>query len=292
MQKIQTTGREHFPCRLCEMESISERKAVKDIREWDKFLIPYEQAVEELKVKFKSLRKGFDDLGEYSPVEFVTGRVKKVSSILAKSRLLGLEYDEISEKMEDIAGIRIMCQLLGDIYHVVELLRERDGKDFTILYEKDYIRDKKESGYRSYHLVIKYPVHCAAGYREVLAEIQIRTLAMNFWAIIEHSLNYKFKDQVPERVQQRLQSAAASVWSLDLEMQELKEEIKSAQKLFKQNAMAVHSINSQLQLLSDIGENDLATRFQSRLDAILDFSSSESLEELYKQINEYLGEES
>jgi putative GTP pyrophosphokinase len=264
---------------------------VKDIREWDKFLIPYEQAVEELKIKFKTLRKGYDDLGEYSPIEFVVGRVKKVSSILAKSRLLGLDYDEISEKMEDIAGIRIMCQLLGDIYRVVELLRERDGKDFTILYEKDYIRDKKESGYRSYHLIIKYPVHCAAGYREVLAEIQIRTLAMNFWAIIEHSLNYKFKDQVPEPVQKRLQKAAASVWDLDLEMQALKEEIKSAQKLFKQNAMAVHSINSQLQLMSDIGESEMAAQFQSRMDAILDLSSSEPLEELHEQITDYLGED-
>ncbi|MDI9472629.1 MAG: GTP pyrophosphokinase family protein [Bacillota bacterium] len=264
---------------------------MKDIREWDTFLIPYEQAVEELKVKFKHLRRGYDDLGEYSPIEFVVGRVKKVSSILSKTRRLGIEYEEIAEKMEDIAGIRIMCQLLGDIYHVVELLRERDGKDFTILYEKDYIRDKKESGYRSYHLVISYPVYSAVGYREILAEIQIRTLAMNFWAIIEHSLNYKYQDQVPLSVRKRLQSAAASVWALDLEMQQLKEEIKSAQKLFKQNAMAVHNINAQLQLLSAVGDHDLAAHFQSRLDAILDLSSTERLEELYEQINSCLSGE-
>lgn len=260
---------------------------MKDIREWDKFLIPYEQAVEELKVKFKSLRKGYDDLGEYSPIEFVTGRVKKVSSILAKSRLLGLEYDEIGEKMEDIAGIRIMCQLLGDIYRMVELLRERDGKDFTILYEKDYIRDKKESGYRSYHLVIRYPVHCASGLVNVLAEIQIRTLAMNFWAIIEHSLNYKYNNQVPASIQKRLQSAAANVWGLDLEMQAIKEEIKSAQTLFKQNAQTVRNIHSQLQLLSDTGEEDLAAQMQARLDAILDLTSSETLESLYEQVTAF-----
>lgn len=93
--------------------------------------------------------------------------------------------------MEDIAGIRIMCQFVDDIDRVVEIIRERE--DMQILYEKDYVKNVKPSGYRSYHMVIRYPVYMAKGKVEILAEFQIRTLAMNFWATIEHSLNYKYK---------------------------------------------------------------------------------------------------
>lgn len=175
------------------------------IREWKKVLIPYEQSVDELKIKFKAIRKQYRDVSEYSPIEFVTGRVKKISSILEKSKRRHIPEDKIEELMEDIAGIRIMCQFRDDIYKVVELIRARDGKDLRIVYEKkDYISNPKGSGYKSYHVIIQYPVQTALGEQSVLAEIQIRTLAMNFWATIEHSLNYKYKDNIPENVMLRL----------------------------------------------------------------------------------------
>ncbi|NLY72102.1 MAG: GTP pyrophosphokinase family protein [Tissierellia bacterium] len=261
-----------------------------NVREWNRFLIPYEQAVEELKIKFKALRNGYREVGEYSPIEFVTGRVKKVSSILEKSKKLGIPYDEIQEKMEDIAGIRIMCQLLDDIYDVVDFIKARDGKDFTILYTKDYIKNPKESGYRSYHLVIKYPVHTAFGYTEVLAEIQIRTLAMNFWAIIEHSLNYKYQQKIPEKVKQRLEKSADAVWNLDAEMLAIKDEIISAQVLFEVNSDAVQSITTQIQLMNAWGQTDLAAQYQKKLDSILDLTSNDVLEELLSEINAHLEE--
>ena len=261
-----------------------------NVREWNRFLIPYEQAVEELKIKFKALRNGYREVGEYSPIEFVTGRVKKVSSILAKSKKLGIPYDDIQSTMEDIAGIRIMCQLLDDIYDVVDFIRERDGKDFTILYVKDYIKNPKESGYRSYHMVIKYPVHTAFGYQEILAEIQIRTLAMNFWAIIEHSLNYKYQKKIPRNVKERLEQAAISVWNLDAEMLAIKEEIASAQVLFEVNSDVVHSITTQIQLMHAWGLTKEAESYQNRLDEILDLTSSAALEELLRDMNSFLEE--
>ena len=113
---------------------------------WDEVLAPYEHAVEELKVKFKNIRKEFLTKGEYSPIEFVTGRTKKISSIISKANRL--EAEDIEKEIEDIAGIRIMCQFVDDIDTVVEILRKR--KDMQILYEKDYVRNVKESGYRSY----------------------------------------------------------------------------------------------------------------------------------------------
>ena len=118
------------------------------IQNWKNFLMAYEQAVDELKVKLKSIRKEYRRRNEYSPIEFVTGRVKEVSSILEKANKFEIPLDRVGEEMEDIAGIRIMCQFVDDIDKVVELLRVR--KDMQILYEKDYVNNVKASGYRSY----------------------------------------------------------------------------------------------------------------------------------------------
>ena len=123
------------------------------IGEWKTFLIPYEQAVEELKVKFRSIRKEYRRKSEYSPIEFITGRVKEISSILEKANKFNIPLDRIGYEMEDIAGIRIMCQFVDDIEKVVDIIRAR--KDMQLIYEKDYVTNVKESGYRSYHIIIK-----------------------------------------------------------------------------------------------------------------------------------------
>lgn len=215
---------------------------------WKNFLIPYEQTVEELKIKFKSLRNEYRKLDEYSPIEFVTGRVKQISSILEKCERIGLPLDRANE-LEDIAGIRIMCQLVDDIEKVVELVRDRDGKDLTILYEKDYVKNLKESGYRSYHIIIKYVVQTAMGEKELIAEIQIRTLAMNFWATIEHSLNYKFDKNMPEDIKLRLKNAAEAAFLLDKEMSEIRDVIMDSQGLFHKRSTAVEEVLNKMQEL-------------------------------------------
>ena len=152
-------------------------------------LTPYKQAVDELKVKLKGLRKQYE-VGEHnSPIEFVTGRVKPISSVIDKANK-GVSLLIVYEEMYDIAGLRIMCQFVDDIDIVVDILRQR--QDFKVIEERDYIRNTKESGYRSYHVIIKYPIETLSGQKHILAEIQIRTLAMNFWATIEHTLRYKY----------------------------------------------------------------------------------------------------
>ncbi|MDO4800472.1 MAG: GTP pyrophosphokinase family protein [Bacillota bacterium] len=238
------------------------------IQEWAKFLQPYEQAVEELKVKLKAIRDQYRELSEYSPIEFTTGRVKKISSILEKAERMSIPLDRLQDEMEDIAGLRIMCQFIDDIYSVAELIRERSGKDFKVLYEKDYIKNAKPSGYRSYHMIIRYPVYTAKGAREILVELQIRTLAMNFWATIEHSLQYKYKDAIPEEIVARLRNASDAATRLDEEMTLIAQEIRQAQTLFEEKSNTVREITRLIGYLSSADQMDRAMLYQARLDAL------------------------
>lgn len=200
------------------------------MKHWEQFLAPYKQAVDELKIKLKGLRGQYEMNSIHSPIEFVTGRVKPIASILDKAAQKGIPIDKLEKEMQDIAGLRMMCQFVDDIRDVVELLRKRN--DFEIVEERDYISHKKASGYRSYHLVIRYPVQTIKGEKKVLVEIQIRTLAMNFWATIEHSLNYKYKGQFPEDIRLRLQRASEAAFRLDEEMSLIRGEIQDAQAFF------------------------------------------------------------
>ncbi|WLR51601.1 GTP pyrophosphokinase family protein [Bacillus tianshenii] len=197
---------------------------------WELFLSPYKQAVDELKVKLKGMREQFKIQDSHSPIEFVTGRVKPIPSILAKARRKNISIERLEEEMQDIAGLRMMCQFVGDIKKVRTLLHNRN--DFTVVEERDYVSEKKDSGYRSYHMVISYPVQTVRGEKKILAEIQIRTLAMNFWATIEHSLNYKYQGQIPDEIKERLYRAAEAASRLDEEMSQIRGEIEEAQRLF------------------------------------------------------------
>ena len=196
---------------------------------WESFLDPYIQAVGELKIKLRGARKQYQKQNRHSPIEFVTGRVKPSESIKNKARLRGFTSENIAE-MQDIAGVRVMVQFVEDVDEVLGLLRNRD--DFRIIQERDYINHQKESGYRSYHVVIEYPVEMVNGQKKIFAEIQIRTLAMNFWATIEHSLNYKYQGAFPEELKTRLATTAKIAFALDEEMSKIREEIQEAQLLF------------------------------------------------------------
>ncbi len=123
-----------------------------------------------------------------------------------------------------------MVQFVDDVDEVLALLRGRH--DMTIVQERDYINNMKASGYRSYHVIVEYPVDTIDGQKTVLAEIQIRTLAMNFWATIEHSLNYKYKGEFPDEIKKRLETTAKIALELDEEMRKIREDIREAQLLF------------------------------------------------------------
>lgn len=197
--------------------------------DWDAFLTPYKQAVEELKVKLKGTREQYQKTSLHTPIEFVTGRVKPVSSILNKAARKQIPLEQLADKMQDLAGVRIVTQFVEDIDKVIELMRARS--DFEIISERDYIQKKKPSGYRSYHLILRYPVQMIEGEKKVLVELQIRTLSMNFWATIEHSLRYKYSGEIPEDINMRLQRAAEAAFWLDEEMSIIRDEVQEAQRI-------------------------------------------------------------
>lgn len=217
------------------------------IEKWRELLNPYELAVSEIQTKFEHLRKEHQDKGFYSPIEQVEGRVKKISSILDKCNKKGVRVDEIPEKIEDIAGIRIICQFVEDIQGLAEMIRMRS--DMKVKTEKDYISDVKESGYRSYHMIVWYTVDMIEGPRKIMVEIQIRTMAMNFWATIEHSLQYKYKMHMPPEINERLFRVADATEQLDKEMSQVRLEIMDAQNAFSRQARVVAEILNTIQNL-------------------------------------------
>ena len=177
-----------------------------EIQLWRSILSSYELAVQELIIKFEHLIKEYRTNDRYSPIEEVTGRVKSISSLLEKMQRKNIPMFRMEEEIEDIAGIRIICQFEEDIAEVARMIAAR--KDMEIKSEKNYLTHMKESGYRSYHLIIYYTVETIYGPKRLQVEIQIRTLAMNFWATIEHSLQYKYKGNMPPHVTERLSKAA------------------------------------------------------------------------------------
>ncbi|MGL4336236.1 MAG: GTP pyrophosphokinase [Turicibacter sp.] len=196
---------------------------------WLSFFEPYELALQELKINLRGIRQQYKTKGLHSPIEFVDGRIKTISSTLDKLKKMGLSINEI-EQVYDIAGIRINCQFIEDIYVVVELLKKR--QDLEIFETRDYIIHQRDSGYRSYHVHAYYHLETIDGMKKVMVEFQIRTLAMNFWASIEHTLNYKYEGQIPENIIGRLKQSAEAAALLDRQMSEIRDEIAEAQKTF------------------------------------------------------------
>jgi putative GTP pyrophosphokinase len=254
-----------------------------EIQLWREILDPYVLAVDELVVKFRHIISEYRNAGAYSPIEQVDGRVKSISSILEKAQKKNIEIEHFEEKIEDIAGIRIICQFVEDIDKVVELIKKRG--DMEIKSEKNYIANMKESGYRSFHLIIYYNVNTLHGVKKIQAEIQIRTLAMNFWATIEHSLQYKYKGNMPEHIRTRLSKAADAIIVLDEEMSVVRDEIMDAQNSFKVKANIVADILTNIQNLYKLANKREVVKIQDEFFRVYQSGDLEQLERFSKQLD-------
>ncbi len=210
--------------------------------DWKQALLPYEQAVDELVIKFKGIRREYQIADMISPIEEVTGRVKTVASIIEKANRRNIPLEKALYTLEDIAGIRIICRFVDDIQEVIRLIRKRDGADLEIIEEEDYITNTKNSGYRSYHITINYPMFIQGEYKKIKCELQIRTLAMNFWATIEHSLRYKFDKNVPPEIKNRLKACAEAAYKLDEEMDKIKDELMESQQYMESREQLIDRI--------------------------------------------------
>ena len=254
-----------------------------EIQMWREILNPYELAVKELTIKFEHLIKEHHDKGYYSSIERVEGRVKTIFSILEKCQKKGIAIDDVTEKIEDIAGIRIICQFVEDIDHVVALLRKRN--DLEIKQEKDYIREPKDSGYRSYHMIVWYTVQTMEGPKKIMVEIQVRTMAMNYWATIEHSLQYKYKLHMPEEIQNRLLKVSDAMVGLDKEMSQVRLEIMDAQNAFQHQAKVVADILNTIQNMYRVANAREMAKIQDEFYRIYSMNNLEQLERFYKQLD-------
>ena len=212
-------------------------------------------------VKFTHVKQEYQDARIYSPIESVTGRVKRISSILDKAHRKGVDIEKIEDKIEDIAGVRIICQFVEDIDTVVDIIRRRS--DMIVKHEKDYITKSKKKRYRSYHVIVFYTVQTIKGPKNLEVEIQIRTLAMDFWATIEHSLQYKYKENMPEELRERLLSASDAVGKLDEEMGSVRDEIMDAQNTNRRRAKVVTDILNNIENLYHIANEREVTKIQN-----------------------------
>ena len=254
-----------------------------DIQLWREILNPYVLAVDELVVKFNHLIGEYRSSGEYCPIEQVEGRVKKISSILEKAQKKGIPLAEVEDKLVDIAGIRIICQFVEDIQTVVEIIKER--KDMTVVQEKDYITNSKPSGYRSYHVIVEYVVHTTKGPKLIKAEIQIRTLAMDFWATIEHSLQYKYKYNIPQEIKNRLSNAANAIITLDEEMAAVRDEIMDAQDSLQLKDNIVSDILTNIQNLYKVANKREIAKIQDEFLKLYKVGDLYELEKFRKELD-------
>lgn len=254
-----------------------------EIQLWREILDPYVLAVDELTVKFNHIRNEYHKQGIYSPIEEVYGRVKSISSILEKTQKKKVDVGQVEEYVDDIAGIRVICQFVEDIEKVVDIIKRRD--DMYVRSEKDYITYSKPSGYRSYHVNVDYIVQTLKGPKKLRVEIQIRTLAMNFWATIEHSLQYKYKENMPLELKNRLSKAADAIRMLDNEMSLVRGEIMDAQNSQNLKADVVADILSNIQNLYKVANQREVIKIQDEFYHIYSEGSLEKLERFNKELD-------
>ncbi len=254
-----------------------------ELQMWKEILNPYELAVEELELKFNHMIKEYKQRGMYSPVENVTARVKSISSIVTKAQKKGIDMNKIQDELEDIAGIRLICQFTNDIYAMVDLIKSRS--DMTVKSEKDYITNMKPSGYRSYHMIVLYKVETITGTKEIPVEIQIRTLGMNFWAVIEHSLQYKYQGNIPQEIRDRLSAASDAVITLDNEMASIHDEVIDAQNFYLIKANIVSDILGNIQNLYRVANKREIIKIQDEFYALYKEGDIGKLERFNKQLD-------
>lgn len=197
-----------------------------ETEEWSKAILLYDAALKEINTKLEILNNEFKLAHQYNPIEHITSRVKSPESIAKKIRRDGHELTvlNIIKYINDVAGIRIICSFTSDIYRIADAIGKQS--DIKILKIKDYIRNPKPNGYMSYHMIVSVPIFLSETVVETKVEIQIRTIAMDFWASLEHKIYYKYEGNAPENIRKDLKECADLVAYLDRKMLLINEDIK------------------------------------------------------------------
>ncbi|MGN7360361.1 GTP pyrophosphokinase [Paenibacillus sp. SAF-054] len=203
---------------------IEQMKAIQ--KKLTRFMMKYKFALQEVETKIRILQEEFQLLHDYNPIEHTKSRLKSPESIMKKLLRKGGagSLSDIQDSIKDIAGIRITCSFISDIYRISDMLQSQ--ADLNILSVKDYIQHPKPNGYKSLHILAEVPVFMSDREEAICVEIQIRTIAMDFWASLEHKIFYKCNETVPERLLQDLKKAADTAYELDTKMEQLQQEME------------------------------------------------------------------
>ncbi len=201
-----------------------------DVDSWETLMFLYNSALKEVSTKLEILNDEFVHVHKYNPIGYIKSRIKTPESIVKKLRRHGLEtsVDNMLGNINDIAGIRIVCSFTSDIYRLAEMIGKQN--DLTVISVKDYIRNPKDSGYKSFHMLVSVPIFLSDRVIDTKVEIQIRTIAMDFWASLEHKIYYKFEGHAPSYISEDLKECANIVADLDAKMLSLNEAIMQAKK--------------------------------------------------------------
>ncbi|MCH5258483.1 MAG: GTP pyrophosphokinase family protein [Lachnospiraceae bacterium] len=196
-----------------------------DIDSWKEVTLIYNSALKQISTKLEILNDEFQHVHRYNPIEHIKGRIKTPESIVKKLKKHGYEstINNMIRYVNDIAGIRVICSFASDIYQIAEMISNQS--DIKVISVKDYIVNPKASGYKSYHMLVSVPVYLSDRIEDTKVEIQIRTVAMDFWASLEHKIHYKFEGNAPEHIREELVECAQMVSDLDARMLALNEEI-------------------------------------------------------------------
>lgn len=197
-----------------------------EVDSWQEVLIVYNAALKQIQTKMEILNDEFQHVHQYNPIEHIKARIKTSESIVKKLKRYGYEstIENMVKYVNDIAGIRIICSFTSDIYRIADMIENQ--RDIKVESVKDYITYPKASGYKSYHMIVTVPVYLSDRIVDTKVEIQIRTVAMDFWASLEHKIHYKFEGNAPEHIREELVECARMVSDLDARMLSLNEEIQ------------------------------------------------------------------
>lgn len=225
--KIENTNSAAVPAAI-DIEGVEVTKDVySKAIEFRQIMMVYESAVKEVTTKLEILNNEYRAKGERSPIETIKSRIKSPESIANKlmGKNLPVTFSEMTANLDDIAGVRVICSYINDIYTVVKILTAQN--DLKVIETKDYIKEPKPSGYRSLHIVLEVPVYLSEEKKDVRVEVQLRTIAMDFWASLEHELRYKTTEHVSDSIKRELRHAAELISLTDNQMQEIAEELRA-----------------------------------------------------------------
>ena len=200
------------------------------IDSWNTVMLLYHSALKEVGTKLEILNDEFQHVHQYNPIEYIKSRIKTPESIVKKLRRNGYEstIDNMVNHVNDIAGIRIVCSFTSDIYRMADMIGKQN--DLTVVWVKDYFKNPKDSGYKSYHMLVTVPIFLSDRVVDTKVEIQIRTIAMDFWANLGHKIYYKFEGNAPDYISKDLKECADIVSMLDAKMLSLNQAILEAKR--------------------------------------------------------------